>query len=114
MKMKNVTDLYSVTNWRTYLDPTGNKRVEKFLASRGLTVLAGLITTIESAVDQGMEKLVILVHPNVSSLIMVTDVEYEEVLNYCLDYFQTLEEYELCADTLRILKKVRNEKKKKK
>ena len=115
MKMRNnTTELYKITNWRTYLDPTDNTRVETFLHSRGKVVLTGLMDSIELAINQKLEKILVLVHPNVSKLIMITEIEYEEVLEYCLGYFQEKEEYELCADTLRVLKKVRGNTKKKK
>lgn len=102
----NTDKVYNMTNWRTYLDPLGNKRVQNFLNSKGIQVFSSLVTSIDGAIDTNAEKLVLLVHPNVSSLVLVKPIEYDEVLNHCLDYFKKIEEYELCAETVLVIKKL--------
>ena len=109
----NKEDIYKITGWKTYLDPDSNQRVKKFLDARGVEVLNSLIVSIDQAIDLESQKLFLLVHPNVSSLVQVTPDEYPEILEFSLEYFKEKEEYELCAETVRIMKKTLPKPKKK-
>lgn len=94
--------LYSRVNWRKYLDPTNKQRVQRFIKTNGPTVFTAIVETIENAMEDDLEEVMILVHPNVSSVAVVSKDEYDEVLTHCLQYFESIEKYENCDNILAI------------
>lgn len=99
--------LYSRVEWRKYLDPTDRPRVNRFLQAQGDYVFDEIVKNIENANINGIESLMILVHPNVSSVVMVDQHDYKEVLQHCLDYFKSKENYEQCAKILKLKKTIK-------
>ncbi len=103
--------LFEKVNWRTYLDPTNNPRVERFLKKRGDVVLKKIVEHIKKANEDGKESVYVMVHPNVSRITEVKSEEYTEVLEFCIKFFEETENYELCQKILDIKNEIGNVKK---
>ncbi len=101
---------YSVVDWRTYLDPTNNHRVTSFLKHNGTNTFKELIKSIEEAYDEDIPMIVVLVHPNVTSLSLIKQSDYVTVLKHSLKYFEFTENYKYCSDVVKIIKKVSKKK----
>lgn len=99
--------VFSKVGWRKYLDPTDSPRVKKFLKSSGRKVLTQIVDGIQDAIENDVAELVILVHPNVSSVVVVPSVEYDNVLTHSLQFFKSLEEYNQCSKIIKIKKKLK-------
>ena len=110
--MASNTHIYPIVHWKEYLDPTNGKRVKRFLKSNGSRVFNNLIRKIKEADEIGDKTLVILVHPNVSSLSLIKAEEYISVLEHCLLYFKHTEDYLKCAEIVKLKNKIGNKKKK--
>lgn len=106
------THIYSVVNWKEYLDPTDSTRVDNFLKKYGTRVFSNLIKKIKSAHESDIKSFAILVHPNVSSLSIINKKDYLSVLTHCLMYFKSLENYEKCAEIVKLRDTIRTEIKK--
>ena len=84
--------LYSRVNWRKYLDPTNRPRVNSFIKQRGDVVFGQIVETIKEAIKEETPEIMIMVHPNVSSVVVINSDEYKEVLTHCLNYFKSKEQ----------------------
>jgi len=104
--------IYPVVHWKEYLDPTNGKRVKRFLKSNGTRVFNNLIKKIEEADKNNIKIIVVLVHPNVSSLALIKTEDYIPVLEHCLLYFKHTEDYLKCAEIVKLKKKIGKKKKK--
>ena len=109
--MEEKTATYETVGWRTYLDPSNNKRVRKFLKFNGEQVFTNLYKTIDASLKAGGEEILVLVHPNVSSIVSIKKNEYIEVLNHCIEYFKSIQGYESCAEIVKIKKRIVRDKK---
>ena len=109
--MASNSHIYPVVHWKEYLDPLNGNRVKRFLKFNGSRVFNNLIKKIEEANESGVKTIVILVHPNVSSLSLIKAEEYESVLEHCLLYFKHHEDYLKCAEIVKLKKKLGNKKK---
>ena len=90
---------YSTVNWRKYLDVKTNPRAKAFLESRGDDVLWQISSNIyRAAVRKGLKEIVLLVHPNAGAVIKIDKSEYEELLDLCLKWFETREQYDRCSE----------------
>ena len=105
--MKDV-HTYKVVKWREYLDPNTSLRVKRFLKTNGNRVFTNLIDTIEKSIHGKTKKVVVLVHPNVTSLIILEEINFIEVLDHCLFYFKSKENYLMC-DRIKKLKDLQSE-----
>ena len=99
------TDAYPTVGWRTYLDPSKSDRVRKFIKLNGAEIFTKLYETIESATEDGQDQILVLVHPNVTSIVSISQEEFIEVLNHCIKYFESIQGYESCAQIVKIRKK---------
>lgn len=99
--------IFTKVGWRKYLDPTDNPRVDKFLKSSGRKVLAQIVDGIQEAIENNTPELVVLVHPNVSSVVVIPSKEYDEVLTHSLQFFKSVEGYEQCHKILNIKNKLK-------
>jgi len=86
----------STTGWRTYLDPNTHPRVKRFLKKNGTEVFSMIVTNIKIAIDKKYNQFVLVVHPNTSSVVVIGESEYHELLNYCLGWFTSQEDYKQC------------------
>jgi len=90
---------FSTVNWRKYLDVKTNPRAKSFLKSRGDDVLWQISSNIyRAAVRKGLSEIVLLVHPNAGAVIRIHKSEYKELLNLCLKWFETREQYDRCSE----------------
>jgi len=97
----------STVGWRTYLDPTNNNRVTRFLKTNGNSVFNQIVKNIHMAISNDYKQLVLIVHPNVPSVVVVTASEYPELLEHCLNWFKTHEDYEQCSNIIKIKSKIK-------
>lgn len=102
--------IYSKIGWRKYLDPTKGKRVRRFIESNGDIVFNQVFNCIKSASSSNEHEVAILVHPNVSAIVVVDETEFDEVLSHCLDYFEFQEAYEKCNEIVILKKKIKESK----
>jgi hypothetical protein len=98
----------STVGWRTYLDPTNNPRVSRFLKKNGSVVFEQVVRNIRTAIDERHDKFVLIAHPNVSSVIVVSTIEYRELLAHCLEWFKSHENYEQCEDIIKLQSRLPN------
>jgi len=91
------TQIINTVNWRNYLIPNGNKRVEAFLESRGNEVFNQITLNVFQAIRNGKSKLVLIVHPNAGNAIVITKDEYSEFLEIASNWFLKTENYEMCG-----------------
>jgi len=99
--------LYSKVGWRKYLDPTNNVRVKTFLAINGTVIFKQLIDCIKTALEENQTEIMILVHKNVQSVVVIEQPDFDEVLTHCLQYFRSQEQYELCSEVVKIKSKIK-------
>lgn len=88
---------YSTVDWRKYLLEDSNPRIKKFLDYRGYDVFNQVCSSINEAVLQGKDKVLMLVHPNAGNVILITKEEFSEVYNIALQWFLKNEQYEMCS-----------------
>ena len=81
------------------MDVKTNPRAKSFLKSRGDDVLWQISSNIyRAAVRKGLSEIVLLVHPNAGAVIRIHKSEYKELLNLCLKWFETREQYDRCSE----------------
>ena len=102
---------FTTIDWRKYLQPTNDKRVEKFLETRGFDVMNQVSQNIHNAGLKGWDEVAILVHPNASAISLVPKEEYIEALDHCLEWFKNKEEYEMCGKIVKYKEDILNYKK---
>ena len=100
--------LYSKVGWRKYLDPTGRPRVKRFIETNGNVVFNQIVECINNAADDAQSEIMVLVHPNVSAVVVIEENDYDEVLTHCLQYFQSKEKYEECGKIVNLKKKIKD------
>lgn len=88
---------FTTIDWRRYLIHSNDKRIERFLETRGFDVMSQVAQNIHKAGLKGTDEVAILVHPNASAISLVPKDDYIEALDNCLDWFKAKEEYEMCA-----------------
>lgn len=98
-------NIYSRVNWRSYLDPTDNSRVQRFLNMNGTEVFVEIVDNIDKAIDNNADNMMLLVHPHVTSIVVVKREEFDGLLNHCLNYLIDKEEYESCTKVTEVIKK---------
>jgi len=97
-----------IADWKDYLVPSKeNRRVERFLNSHGVHVFTGLVSSIESAMEIKADRLHVVIHPNVSSIVIIKPHNYLDILKHALQFFKEKEEYEMCATTVKLIDKVK-------
>lgn len=100
--MKYKTNIiFDEVDWRYYLDSSTNHRVDRFLELTGEEVLNQLYTNIRNSIMKKKSTLEILLHPNVSSVTIINESEFEEVLDFCLKWFMENEHYEMCSEIMK-------------
>ena len=101
--------ILNTASWKTFLDVDTNPRVENFLKERGLEVLNQTVSNINKAYDDFLmwDEIALLIHPNSSSIMLITKPEFNEVLDFCLKWFTENEHYEMCSFVLKTKEKIR-------
>jgi hypothetical protein len=108
MKKSRKEKILNTASWRTFLDVEKNPRVENFLKESGYDVLNQTISNISRALELGWVEIALLVHPNSSSVMLIKDYQYEEVLDFCYQYCIDNEYYELCSFVIKTKNKFIN------
>lgn len=99
--------LYSKVGWRKYLDPTDRPRVKHFIDVNGTVVFNQVVECIKNASIDNQSEIMLLVHPNVSAVVVIEENDYDEVLTHCLHYFQSKEKYEECSNIVKLKKEIK-------
>lgn len=94
----------STVDWRKYLDVNVNPRAKTFLESRGADVLWQIASNIDNSITgtKSTKRLIMSVHPNAPSAILINFEDYKDVLELCLNWFEKKEQYEVCQKILNI------------
>jgi len=98
--------LYSKVGWRKYLDPTDRPRVRNFLEKNGKLVFRQVVQCIQTATERGDKEIAILVHPNVQSIVVIEENDYNEILTHSLQFFKSKELYEECSIIVKLKKQI--------
>ena len=86
-------------HWKKYLDiNNGNPQVRKFLESRGDDVLWQISQNIQRANRREMKSLVMVIHENAPSAILIERADFQNVLDLSLKWFESRELYERCGE----------------
>lgn len=105
---------FSTVNWRKYLDVNTNPRAKAFLESRGDDVLWQIASEIHrTMMTPDVNELIILVHPNAGAVIKIETKDFAELLQICLLWFQSKENYETCGKINTFMKRLDSPKPKK-
>lgn len=94
---------YPIVKWREYLDPNTSTRVKRFLKLKGNKIFTNLVETIEKAINSNTKKIVVLVHPNVTSLVIFDEDDYIEILTHIMFYFENIENYKMCSKVKQLI-----------
>ena len=98
-----MSKILNTVHWKKYLDiNNGNPQVKKFLESRGDDVLWQISQNIQRANRKNKESLVMAIHENAPSAILIEKKDYNDVLNLSLKWFETKEYYERCSGIVEI------------
>jgi len=103
---------YSTVDWRKYLLDESNPRIKNFLDSRGYDVFNQICSSINQAVREERDKVIMLVHPNAGNVILIKKHEYNEVYNVAMKWFLKKEHYEMCSKLKDWQDKLKNKKRK--
>ncbi len=91
-----VNKYYNIVSWKRYLIPHTD-RIQNFLESRGVDVFTQISDMINKASITKQKEVVLVVHPHLSSAISIKEKDYLEVLNLCIDFLASKEQYERCS-----------------
>ncbi len=99
--------IYYRLNWKEYLN-SGNKKNESTDELYSL-----LFSEIKSAISKNLNELCITADAYTRTMILVPYDEYSQLLEECINYFQTKENYEKCIEIKKTLEKFKVKKVKK-
>lgn len=98
---------YNTVDWKKYLKPNSNVRINRFLDKKGHDVFHQISLNIRKANRNGWEKIVLLIHPNAGNLMVIPKQDYLEVLNIAHNWFLEKEMYENCSTIQEIITEVK-------
>ena len=90
-----------------------NEEDEKdFLKNQKWLIHTLIIEGVKKSIKDGLDEIVLfrIINP-ISNFIMVSELkkdDWESSLSKSLEYFESVEEYEKCADIKKLLKKIKN------
>tara|TARA_B110000305_G_C19055293_1_gene454571 strand:+ start:267 stop:638 length:372 start_codon:yes stop_codon:yes gene_type:complete len=100
---------YREVSWKRYLLKTEQPRVIRFLESRGNEVFYQVSKSIENAITNRLDWVVLLIHPNMKNIIKINKKDYVHVLNRANEWFVSKEKYEICSQIKIIKSKLENQ-----
>ena len=104
-----MSKILNTVHWKKYLDiNNGNPQVKKFLESRGDDVLWQIAQNIQRCNRRDKDKLVMAIHENAPNAILIERLDYLNVLELCLSWFEKREHYERCSDIVTFKKNIEN------
>lgn len=89
--------VFTKIKWKDYMLPNNNPRIARFLRSKGNNVYKQIVEDIDTALIEKHQEILMIVHPNSVHLVSITKNEFDEILDYALEWFLTREDYEYCA-----------------
>lgn len=101
------TRAFTTVSWEKYLVPD-NPFVQNFLNKNGDDVLWQISLNIHHAIIHNKESMGFVVHTNASSVVMIEQKDYLEVLDYCNEWFVKKEMYEKCAEIQKFKSDLKN------
>ena len=90
-----------------------NEEDEKdFLKNKKWLIHTLIIEGVKKSIKEGLDEIVLfrIINP-ISNFIMVSELKKEDwssSLNKSLEYFESIEEYEICSDIKKLLKTIKN------
>jgi|TARA_B110000908_G_scaffold44175_1_gene53783 hypothetical protein len=106
-----VNKYYNIVNWKKYLIPHTD-RIKTFLDSRGVDVFTQISDMINNANKTKQKEVVLVIHQNLSSAISIQEEDYIAVLNLCIEFLESKEQYERCSVISRYKQNIKNKNKK--
>lgn len=88
---------FTTVGWERYLNPVDNPYVQNFLDKNGDQVLNQIALNIHNAILLNKDSIAFVVHSNAQSVVVIPKSDYLEVLNHCMKWFETKEDYEMCG-----------------
>lgn len=85
---------------------------KNFLRDNKWLICSLIVEGVKKSLDEGLESLVIfrLINP-LDNFILTTDLkknDWEESLKKCLEYYESIEEYEMCDKIIKLLKTIKD------
>jgi hypothetical protein len=103
--------IYYRLNWKNYLkDIEGEDGFSGHLKHGGDIIYQAFFKQIKSASARNLKELCISIDDYSRTMIVISRDEYAEVLEMCMLYFQTKEEYEQCIEIRNLIQKIKNKK----
>jgi hypothetical protein len=103
--------IYYRLNWKNYLkDVEGEDGFSGHLKHKGDIIYRTFFKQIKSASARNLKELCISIDDYSRTMIVVSRDEYAEVLEMCMMYFQTKEEYEQCIEIRNLIQKIKTKK----
>ena len=104
--MSNASPAYNLY-WKKYLNYGEHSVIRNYMDKNGLDVYRQVINIIETAMHLGLSG-VTLIQLSRDKICFVRKTEYQDVLNYAMNFFLEKEEYLECA-RIRDIKEKMNE-----
>lgn len=84
----------------------------EFLKNQKWLIYSLIIDGVKKSIKDGLDEIVLfrIINP-VNNFILISELKKNDwvvSLNKSLDYFESVEEYEICADIKKLLKKIEN------
>lgn len=102
---------FTTVSWERYLNPVNNPHVQNFLKINGDEVLNQIALNIHQAITNNKESLAFVVHVNASAVVVIPKKDYLEVLDHCMNWFETKENYEMCGKIQKMKEELLSQKK---
>jgi hypothetical protein len=85
---------------------------KNFLRDNKWLICSLIVEGVKKSLDEGLESLIIfrLINP-LDNFILTTDLkknDWEESLKKCLEYYESIEEYEMCDKIIKLLKTIKD------
>lgn len=105
-------------HWKELLLEEKNPNVVPFIKYNGDIFFSEFLNIIKNVYKKGVEitkknkketisfNIEMAIHINCNYLISFTDSDFEDILNYCLDFFEKKEMYELCSEVVELKKEI--------
>lgn len=85
---------------------------KNFLLENKWLIHSLIVEGVRKCIDEGLDSLVIfrIINP-IDDFILTTELfkkDWEESLNKCLKYYESIEEFEMCTKIVELLKTIKN------
>tara|TARA_B100001564_G_scaffold352102_1_gene358938 strand:+ start:2121 stop:2483 length:363 start_codon:yes stop_codon:yes gene_type:complete len=82
--------------WKKYLNYGGHSVIQRYMDKNGMNIYKEVVSVIEESAQEGHTAIPLL-ELSRDKICYVHKTEYQDVLNYCMNFFLQKEEYLECA-----------------